>query len=511
MTQPRSRQELYERIRQTSKEQFILEEMIRLGFWGQGEELPGLPPAQAKRRGEIIRRMRSLQTEAQRTRNREALLKAIRKRRMQESRERRALLKLQREETRRKKAQLWQARKAQEILYLGPDVSQRLSEEELDLDRLNKAGLPSFSSAQELAQAMGITLSELRFLAFERKVSERTHYIRFAIPKKSGGLRRISAPMPRLKQAQRWVLDEILRKIPVHEAAHGFLPGRSILSNAQVHTGQRCLINLDLADFFPSISYRRIRGFFHKQGYSESLAVILGLLCTEAEISQIELDGRTWYLRTGARSLPQGSPASPALSNLLCRRLDRRLSGLANRWGYRYTRYADDLSFSGGGGAVGKLIQSINYIVKEEGFRVHPEKTRVEWSGRRQEVTGLVVNQRVGVPRALLRRFRATLFQIERDGPKGKRWGASEDLFASLRGFASFVFMVAPEKGLELKAWIDRLSTSQSHTQQQRQEHQQQRQEHQQQRQEHQQQRQEPQRSTEEAQKQRRAKWLKLL
>ena len=130
------------------------------------------------------------------------------------------------------------------------------------------------------------------------------------------------------------------------------------------------------------------------------------------------------------------------------------MAHVAKQLGFRSTRYADDLTFSASGESaanVGKILRRVRYVVEKEDLRVHPDKTRVWRKGRRQEVTGLVVNKKVSVSRQLLRRFRATLFQIEQDGPEGKRWGASRNVLGSLFGFANFVVMVDPIKGKPLR------------------------------------------------------------
>jgi hypothetical protein len=131
---------------------------------------------------------------------------------------------------------------------------------------------------------------------------------------------------------------------------------------------------------------------------------------------------------------------------------------VAEQLGCRYSRYADDLTFSGSGEAaanVGRVLRRVRYVVEQEDLRVHPKKTRVLRRGRRQEVTGLVVNQRVNVSRRLLRRFRATLFQIEKDGPAGKRWGNSPDVLTAVLGFANFVAMVDATRGRVLQERVD--------------------------------------------------------
>jgi len=183
-------------------------------------------------------------------------------------------------------------------------------------------------------------------------------------------------------------------------------------------------------------------------GYGEHAASVFALIATEPEVVDVELDGKRWHVATSARRLPQGSPASPAVTNLLCRRLDKRLHGVAAKLGFVYTRYADDLTFSGPKEApVGKLLRQVRFVGGQEGFTAHEEKTRVLRRGRRQEVTGVVVNEKPSVPRDVLKRFRALLFQIGKDGPEGKRWGSSPDVFAAAMGFAAWVRMVDRTKG----------------------------------------------------------------
>lgn len=261
----------------------------------------------------------------------------------------------------------------------------------------------------------------------------------------------ISAPMPRLKEAQYWILVNILEKVLVNDKAHGFVPKRSIVTNAQPHVKAELVINIDLKDFFPSIHYPRVKGVFQSFGYSEQLSTLLGLICTEPDCDQIELDGTTYYVAGAERFLPQGAPTSPAITNIICRKLDSRLTGITGKLGFNYTRYADDLTFSASGEATAKvktLLGFIRKIVREEGLMIHPEKFLVLRKGSRKEVTGLVVNDKPGVNAKELDRFRALLFQIEKDKTLvGKHWKNSPHLLASMKGYASYISMVDPAKG----------------------------------------------------------------
>lgn len=451
-TQPSNRQELYDRIRKSSKDEVVLEEMIRLGFWPKQTTLANDPADEIRRRGELEAELRALRTEASRLHDIDAMKREARKRRLAESRRKREENKARRERERDERKAAWAEKQKTTIGYLGKGVSAGLNDAESDLDKLERLGLPRLSSASELASAMAITLNELRFLAFARSTSKVTHYIQFTIPKRSGGERLISAPRERLKRAQHWILEELLARQWVHDAAHGFRKDRSIVSNARPHVAADVVINLDLKDFFPTVTYKRVKGLFRSLGYSESVATICALLCTEPREVHVDVDGERYHVAMTERFLPQGAPTSPAITNLLCRALDARLSRIAEKLGYRYTRYADDLTFSGGRESnPGRLMRRIHWVVEQEGFSVHPGKTRVFRKARRQEVTGVVVNETCSVSRATLKNFRAVLFQIEKDGPTGKAWGNTPDVIAAVEGFANYVAMVNPEKGAPLQ------------------------------------------------------------
>ncbi|MEB3179992.1 MAG: reverse transcriptase family protein [Nostocaceae cyanobacterium] len=458
--QPRTRQELYNRIRQVGREEFILEEMIRYGFWSPQGEIPQDPADEIRRAGEIRRELEALRQENWQLHNEKALRKQMLKQRLEESRRKRQETKERRERERLERTEAWKQQQQHSIIYLGTGVSGGLNNTESDVQRLQSHGLPICSTAEEIAAAMGISVGQLRFLAFDRKTSTISHYIRFKMPKKCGGFRIISAPMLRLKQAQYWILNNILDKLALHDASHGFRRDRSIVTNATPHVGADVIINFDLKDFFPSISYKRVKGLFQSFGYAEAAATIFALLCTTAEVEAVELDGQTYFVAVGERYLPQGSPASPAITNLLCRRLDKRLFGMATKLGFTYTRYADDLTFSAAGDSlrfICNIIKHTDSIITHEGFSINEEKTRILRKSSHQEVTGVVVNQKLNVSNKTLKRFRATLYQIEKDGLSGKRWGNSSNLIASIQGFANFVAMVNPQKGGEFQQQVERI------------------------------------------------------
>jgi RNA-directed DNA polymerase len=457
---PRTRQELYARIAQGGKDEVIFEEMVRLGFWPPAPP-PGDPPDELHRMQALRGRLAQLRTQAQSLRNLAQLEKDLKKQRLAESRRRREETKQKKLAVRAQARAATQDTKTRELTYLGPEVSAglgpTLDRRVCDAAKLTAARLPVAGTAAELAAQIGVSLGTLRFLAFAREVSTTTHYHRFTIPKRTGGERLISAPHRRLKAVQHWILEKILEPLALADEAHGFVPGRSTVSNAVPHVGAAVVVNVDLKDFFPTVTYRRVKGLFRKLGYSEEVATVLGLICSEPDIAEAELDGTRYFVARGPRRLPQGAPTSPAITNALCRRLDRRIAGWARKHGFIYTRYADDLTVSARDPAapVGKMLAFLRRLVVTEGFAIHPDKVRVVRRGRRQEVTGVVVNTRPGVPRDELRRFRALLHHIDKDGPAGKSWGpGGADVLTAALGFASYVAMVDKAKGAALRAKV---------------------------------------------------------
>jgi RNA-directed DNA polymerase len=454
------RQQLYDRIKSSTKEAVTLEEMKKLGFWKSAEGMPSLPEVLIEKEATLTQELRALLAQQAKYKNKEQALKEVRKQRLEQSRKKREENKQIRKQKREEKATQWKARKEKDILYLGEKVSKGLNHKESDVTKLTSLQLPVLHQADELAKAMDISVGELRFLSYHRVVSKTTHYKRFYIPKKTGGKRLISTPMPRLKDAQYWILENVLNKIALKESAHGFVKNKSIVTNATPHVKAEVMINIDLKDFFPSISYVRVKGIFQSFGYSEQLATVLGLICTEPQCDSVELDGQLYYVASGDRFLPQGAPTSPALTNILCRKLDSRLQGISSKLGFTYTRYADDLTFSASGEAATRLKTLVGFvkkIIKSENLNIHPDKFRVLRKGARKEVTGVVVNDKPSIHAKELDRFRSLLFQIEKDGIVGKHWKNSKNLLASIHGYASFICMVNPEKGKPLAERVKKI------------------------------------------------------
>ena len=380
----------------------------------------------------------------------------------QERAERKLQKKAEAAERRRLRAEAIAERRRTDIIFLGRGVSGGLANRQSDTEKLALAVLPILSTPGELAEALGITIPRLRWLAFHTETAERTHYIRFRVPKKSGGTRELASPHRSLAACQEWILRNVLDHVAVHSAAQGFVVGRSTLTNAKPHVGKEVLINCDLKDFFPTITFPRVKGTFQKLGYSPAVATILALLCTECPRREMTYAGKTYQVAEGPRALPQGACTSPAISNLVTRRLDARFTGLAAKLGYAYTRYADDLTFSCSGEAgqkIGYLLARVRHIVEQEGFVVNPKKTRVQRQNAQQNVTGIVVNDRPGVPRDVIRRVRSILHHARYEGLASQNRDDVPHFNAWLRGMIAYISMVNPDQGRSLKLAYDALGS----------------------------------------------------
>jgi RNA-directed DNA polymerase len=328
--------------------------------------------------------------------------------------------------------------------------------------------LPILRTVGELAVWLRVSLRELEWFADARGLLSKEnsirlqHYHQRILSKRGGQVRLIEAPKERLKAIQRQLLIEILEPVPVHDAAHGFCAGRSIQSFAAPHVGQRVVLKLDLQDFFPSITAARVSALFRALGYPETVADLLTGLCTTItpldvwesanDISRAER--RRVETLYGRRHLPQGAPTSPALANLCTYRLDCRLAALASRAGGRYTRYADDLAFSGGvefARRVKRLRIYAASLALEEGFAVHHRKTRIMPAAARQKLAGLIVNDKLNIRRNDYDQLKAILTNCARHGAATQNREQLADFRAHLLGRISFVQQINPQRGARLR------------------------------------------------------------
>jgi len=340
-------------------------------------------------------------------------------------------------------------------------------------ERYPVADLPDQAA---VARLLDVDAGELAWFADTRGL-ERTagaalrHYRWHAVDRPSG-VRLLAAPKPRLKEAQRRLLRHVLAQVPVHEAAHGCVPGRSVRTAVAPHAGSDVVLRMDLEAFFPCVSAGRVHGLLlGPAGLPEPVAhVLTGLLTTVAPVEvwralpvPDDVEARDRHRRLGRRlavpHLPQGAPTSPALANLVCFRLDRRLAGLAASFGATYTRYVDDLTFSGGTPVGGdRFTGLVAEVVADEGFRINPAKTSAVSSARRQAVLGAVVNAHPALPRRERDALRALLHNCATHGWAGQTRGRDPVTFRDhVLGRIAWAGSLDPAFGARLTALADRI------------------------------------------------------
>lgn len=258
---------------------------------------------------------------------------------------------------------------------------------------IQKNQLPIIFETTHLALLLGYKKSYL-----ERAVTFTPFFYKsFVIPKKNGTSRTITEPLPSLKEIQNWILHEILNKCKISKYAKAYVKNRSIKGNARFHINKEVVLSVDLKDFFGSISVDMVDELFRSLGYSLEVSSILSRLCC--------LNG----------TLPQGAPTSPMLSNIVFLYLDESISKYALNNTINYTRYADDLTFSGSF-RPGQVIKFITDLLINSPFRLNHDKTRSRRRNQRQEVTGIVVNSKMQAPKNVRREFKKNVYFIKKFG-----------------------------------------------------------------------------------------------
>jgi RNA-directed DNA polymerase len=270
------------------------------------------------------------------------------------------------------------------------DLQLTSSESQL-LDVLLENGIPPLVTTEVLSLVLGVSHKLLWAMA---SVPER-YYRRFLIPKRTGGNREIATPRIFLKVVQRWILLNVLYKRSLPPFVTGFAPGRGLLANASFHVGQRYLAKVDIQDFFPSIGFRQVDSIYRGLGFPDKVVLLLTRLSL--------LDG----------SLPQGAPTSPHLANLAFLPCDREIVAFATRNNLAYSRYADDLTFSGNEPIEQKLIAQVLELIEAHSFKINPKKLKSSGPGQRLITTGMVVNVTAHPMRQLRRQLRARFHQAE--------------------------------------------------------------------------------------------------
>lgn len=447
-------------IRSIGKYYFEVQDMIRLGFLK-------IEPAQLevlknsyKELGEINAKLRELKKELEGIEDITPIIKEIRKNRIERVRAERAIKKVEKAKAEEERQAILTERKKTKPYFLGEGVSKGLKFEGENIEKLEDNNLPVVKDLAALSEAIKLSREELLWLCYHRKTASINHYTRFKIPKKKGGFRVVSSPKSKLRIAQSWILDNILSNIETHPQATAFRPDTSIVENAQQHQEGKLIIRIDLKDFFPSIKFNRVKGLFQSFGYSEGMASILALISTDSMRLGATLAGKKYFVALTERYLPQGACTSPAISNLICRKLDNRLHKLAISKDWTYTRYADDLVFSHKEESteIKGLLKLIEKIIEEESFIVNPEKTNVMRPHQRQSVTGIVVNNdETRISRRDIRNFRAFLHQYEQVGPDKMSEKIGKDATQYAKGYLAFIKMVnqtQAEKFTEKYKWL---------------------------------------------------------
>jgi hypothetical protein len=331
--------------------------------------------------------------------------------------------------------------------------------------------VPALATSGALAEWLELGISELDWFADwqgrETKVAPGPlrHYRYQWVVGRRGKARLLEIPKARLKAIQRRLLHEILDKIPPHEAAHGFCRGRSIVSYANLHVSRRIVVRFDLRDFFPSIPASRVHTVYRSAGYPTAVARFLTSLCTnvtpddalESAPSTVTVVSCNYYR---GRHLPQGAPTSPALANLCAYKLDCRLAGLARSLGAVYTRYADDLAFSGDERlerCARRFQVAVCRIALEEGFEINTRKTRFMRQGVRQQLAGIVPNSRTNPARDEYDRLKAILHNCVHHGPSAQNRAKHSDFRAHLKGRIGYIGMLNENRGRRLLELFERI------------------------------------------------------
>ena len=461
-------QQWRKRLEEIGQDAYEFEEMTRLGFLGEkkvtemikasGITLEEYEKAKVKL-SDISRSLNETTKEIESIGSVQEALEKIRAQRIKRTKEKNKARKLKKEAQLKERRKLIHEQQINCPTFLGRDVSNRLNFSGGNAQENELKGVPFISSFLELSSALNLKPETLQWLVYERDSAKIDHYTRFEIPKRTGGRRLISSPKPSLRRAQKWILDSMLNKLDTHSAAMAFRPKLSILDNAKLHANSKVVVRMDIKDFFPSITFARIRGFFESLGYNPGVSTVLSLICTDSPRVTLKHLGETYFVKVGSRNLPQGACTSPALANLIANKLDRRLQKYTQKVNWVYSRYADDLIFSSNTESMPpyRLIKAVSMIVGDEGFIVNKKKTSIMRSPHRQVVTGLVVNKDVRISRKDLRRFRAFFHRCETQGLTNVSNDLGKDALSMAKGFLAYISMISPDLGTKISQkhlWI---------------------------------------------------------
>ena len=294
-------------------------------------------------------------------------------------------------------------------------------------------GLPAIQTIDDFSLLTHIS----QYTIYQLSIHSTKYYKVYTIPKKSGKLRTICQPNRKLKGLQSWILTNILNKVKVSSSCKGFEKNSSTLDNALPHKGSNTLLTIDLKDFFPSITNKQVYNVFKTLGYNKLIATLLTNICTHSN------------------SLPQGSPCSPKLANIVAWKLDLRIQGYVGRRGINYTRYADDLSFSGlNPSKVVKILPMIRKIIENENFNINHSKTRIAGASRSKIVTGLIISgDRIGIGKKNYKKIRAKIHHLTLQKEQ-----KNKELFYEVSGWVSYLNSVDKRRFIKAQKYIQELS-----------------------------------------------------
>lgn len=342
--------------------------------------------------------------------------------------------------------------------------SETLSRVFAERARFARTGTYPIFSLGHLAHETGASYPYLREIVSR----ERDPYRSIAMPKRDGHSRPISAPEPILMSVQRWLLDHVLISLPMHEASYAYQRDKSIVDCASQHRGARWMVKMDLHDFFGTVQEESVYGVFRTLNYSKLVSFELARITTRAEGVRLPYRSAdraqiSSYAVLGQGVLPQGGPTSGALANAVARRLDRFLQRLAIERGLVYTRYSDDLVFSGSEafrrGEAESLVKQVHGLIRKSGFSAHHSKTKIVPPGARKVVLGLLVDDTVRLLPEQRRRIEVHLRGCELNGiarhAAHRRFDSVFGFIDHLDGLIAFALGVDPGRAI---VWRGRLN-----------------------------------------------------
>ena len=339
-------------------------------------------------------------------------------------------------------------------LHLGKGVSNWLNFIDEDTEKLKKLKLPSLKTLEELSTFLDTKQTRLLWLIYHNDIGTKTHYTDFTI-QKGDKRRKISNPCRALRSIQTTIKEKILDNIKLPNYIHGFIKGHNIMDNVKPHLTSNSIVNIDIKNFFPSIRFVQVRSVFHDLGYSGMTASILALATTKQDAKSFQIGEKLYWKFSSNRYLPQGASTSPMISNLVAAKFDNQLFRRAEKLDFKYSRYADDLTFSTS--AQKPNHKAILYLARKtlelHGFNVNPKKVKILFPYHQQQITGININSgKATIPRSWRRKLRAAVHQFR--FIKDQKQKSSE--FNRIYGSIQFLKLTHPKLAKQYEIEINR-------------------------------------------------------